>query len=153
MTGSPLQRAVFAAGVLLSAGAACGPPGQGPNPDPFMPPNAAAAPVDTVTAGHQDGRRMVDTEEMLRGRIAGVEVIQLASGGISVRIRGAYSAMLSTEPLYVVDGIPVHAAPGGTLTWLSPRDVQRIEVLKDPAQTAFYGMRGANGVVLITTKH
>jgi iron complex outermembrane receptor protein len=152
MTGSPHDRAIALAAVLLAA-SACGPPGQGPNPDPSVPPLARAAPADTVLGDESHGRRMVDTEEMLLGRIPGVEVVRLEGGGISVRIRGAYSATLSTEPLYVVDGMPVHPGPGGTLTWLSPRDVQRIEVLKDPAQTAFYGVRGANGVILITTKH
>jgi TonB-dependent SusC/RagA subfamily outer membrane receptor len=60
---------------------------------------------------------------------------------------------LSTEPLYVVDGMPVAAEPGGALKWLAPSDIQRIEVLKDPASTAFYGSRGANGVIVVTTKH
>jgi len=96
---------------------------------------------------------MVRVEEMLRGRVAGVEVLDLPGGGISVRIRGVTSVGLSTEPLYVVDGMPVRAEAGGGLNWLNPRDVQRIEVLKDPGSTAFWGSRGANGVVLITTKH
>jgi TonB-dependent SusC/RagA subfamily outer membrane receptor len=125
-----------------------------PNPGPFMPPPAVAAgPTDSVSAADVGDQRVVRAEEMIRGRFAGVEVIALPGGGISVRIRGATSFNASTEPLYVVDGVTVTPEPGGALKWLAPRDIQRIEVLKDPASTAFYGSRGANGVIVVTTKH
>ncbi|HEX6747841.1 MAG TPA: TonB-dependent receptor plug domain-containing protein [Longimicrobium sp.] len=137
------------------AAAACGPP---PDPDtdpgPSMPPAAsAAAPASTITAEDVKDLRVVRAEELLEGRFAGVEVLRLPTGGISVRIRGTTSVALSGEPLYVVDGIPINTEPGGALRWLNPGDVQKIEVLKDPGSTAFYGVRGANGVILITTKH
>jgi TonB-dependent SusC/RagA subfamily outer membrane receptor len=54
--------------------------------------------------------------------------------------------------LYVVDGMPVHVVPGRGLDWLNPADVARIDVLKDAASTSIYGVRGGNGVILITTR-
>ena len=145
---------ILAAAVSM-AGCRSGSSGEPPaDPGPSMPPPAAAAgPAGTVTERDVQDVRMVRAEEMLRGRVAGVEVLDLPGGGISVRIRGVTSVSLSTEPLYVVDGMPVRAEAGGGLNWLNPRDIQRIEVLKDPSSTAFWGARGANGVVVITTKH
>lgn len=91
-------------------------------------------------------------EEHLRGRVAGVTVTRTSEGGIAVRIRGATSIYGSSEPLYVLDGVPITPGPGGSLTGIDPYDIESIKVLKDPADTAMYGMRGANGVILITTK-
>lgn len=90
-------------------------------------------------------------EEILKGRVAGVTVTQ-GEGGIAVRIRGATSIYGSNEPLYVLDGVPITPGPGGSLTGIDPYDIESIEVLKDPADTALYGMRGANGVIIIKTK-
>jgi TonB-dependent SusC/RagA subfamily outer membrane receptor len=90
-------------------------------------------------------------EEILKGRVAGVTVTR-TDGGIAVRIRGASSIYSSNEPLYVLDGIAIQPGPGGSLTGIDPYDIESIEVLKDPADTALYGMRGANGVILIKTK-
>lgn len=90
--------------------------------------------------------------DMIDGRFAGVEVTRLASGGVSVRIRGQRSFKNDGEPLFVVDGVPQHGASNVVLNDISPRDIQSIEVLKDAGATAIYGARGANGVILITTK-
>lgn len=90
--------------------------------------------------------------DLLDGRFAGVDVRALPGGGMSVRIRGLRSFKNDGEPLYVVDGIPQHAGTNGILRDLDPRLVQSIEVLKDAGSTAAYGARGANGVILITTK-
>ena len=108
--------------------------------------------VEVVTQEEVDRARPVRAEEMLEARVPGVQLIRLPSGGISVRIRGTASLSGNNEPLYVVDGVPVNPSPGGGLDWLNPRDIARIEVLKDAIGTATYGMRGANGVVLITTR-
>jgi TonB-dependent starch-binding outer membrane protein SusC len=89
--------------------------------------------------------------DLLEGRFPGVEVTRLASGGVSVRIRGQRTFRGSSEPLYVIDGMPM-VETGGILTDLDPRDIESIEVLKDAAATSVYGSRGANGVILITTK-
>ena len=88
-------------------------------------------------------------QEALRGKAAGVMV---AGGGLNdtpmIRIRGNRSISASNEPLFVIDGVPVN---GGS-DILNPSDVASIEVLKDASATAIYGARGANGVILVTTK-
>ena len=91
-------------------------------------------------------------ETMLEGRVAGVQIVRLPGGGISVRIRGVGSINGDTEPLYVVDGMLVQSTADRGLYWLSPGDIRRIEILKDASTTSMYGVRGANGVVLITTR-
>jgi TonB-dependent SusC/RagA subfamily outer membrane receptor len=83
-------------------------------------------------------------------RIPGVQVSQLAGGGISVRIRGTNSFMAGEEPLWVIDGMVVQT--GGGLAGIDPSTVESITVLKDAGSTAIYGARGANGVILIKTK-
>lgn len=117
------------------------------------------APQDTVPRGQtitgEEVRRLAPgqaIEEVLMGRFPGVWVTRTANGGVSVRIRGAASFYASSEPLYVIDGIPIQAGPGGSLSGISPYDIESIKVLKDPAETALYGIRGANGVIVITTK-
>ena len=107
---------------------------------------------DTITNEDVQNDANVHVEQLLRGRVAGVEVIEYPGGGFSVRIRGKSSIMGGTEPLYVVDGMPILNSNGTGLSWLNIRDVQKIEVLKDVSGTSLYGSRGANGVVLITTK-
>ena len=89
--------------------------------------------------------------DMLVGRFPGVEVRQLANGAASIRIRGSRSFRSSEEPLIVVDGIPQYNG-GQSLMDLSPRDVESIEVLKDAAASSVFGSRGANGVILISTR-
>jgi TonB-linked SusC/RagA family outer membrane protein len=90
--------------------------------------------------------------QSLGGRIAGVQVSS-SDGGLgdnfSITIRGAGSLTQSTEPLYVVDGFPLES---GNLGALNPNDIESIDVLKDASATAIYGSRGANGVVIISTK-
>jgi TonB-dependent SusC/RagA subfamily outer membrane receptor len=90
-------------------------------------------------------------ENILAGRISGVEVFRTPDG-IAVRIRGATSLRGSNEPLYVIDGVPVTAGPGGSLSGINPYDIESIQVLKDPVSTTMYGIRGANGVIVIETK-
>ena len=94
--------------------------------------------------------------DAIKGQVAGVD-IQSAGGrpGQSpvVRIRGRRSLSASNDPLYVVDGIPVTSSvAGGAIADIAPQDIQSMEILKDAAATAIYGSRGANGVILITTK-
>ncbi len=101
----------------------------------------------------------------LQGRAAGVQVIQgsgAAGSGALIRVRGVGSISAGGDPLYVVDGIPITQDPfingdrGGQnnnpLAAINPQDIESIEILKDAAAAAIYGSRGANGVVLITTK-
>ena len=90
--------------------------------------------------------------DMLEGRVPGLEVRRLAGGALTLRIRGSRSLLAGGEPLLVVDGIPVEGAAGAVLTDMDPRDVKRIEVLKDAGSLAAYGSRGANGVLLVTMR-
>lgn len=91
-------------------------------------------------------------ESQFAGRFPGVEVANVATGGITIRIRGATSILGSSEPLFIIDGVKVTGGPGGLL-FLDPNDIKKIEVLKDIGSTAIYGSEGANGVIIITTKH
>jgi len=89
--------------------------------------------------------------EALNGRLAGVTATTsegAPDANVRIRIRGGMSITGSNEPLYVIDGVQVE---NGLLT-ISPQDIQAIDVLKDAAATAIYGARGANGVIIITTK-
>lgn len=92
-----------------------------------------------------------DVASALVGRLAGVQV-NMAEGApgadISIKVRGGGSITQSNEPLYVIDGIPQTEG----LSFLDPTDVESIDVLKDASSTAIYGARGANGVILVTTK-
>ena len=123
--------------------------------------------VSSVNVGEARAGATASVAQVLQGRVAGVQVTQSSAepgGGVSVRVRGTTSINADNEPLYVIDGLPIDntpAAPGtpiyntrprNPLNSLSPDDIQSIEVLKDASATAIYGSRGANGVVMITTK-
>jgi TonB-dependent SusC/RagA subfamily outer membrane receptor len=95
-------------------------------------------------------RHVRRVEELLEGRVSGVNVIERSGGRITVQIRGVSTIFGNTEPLWVVDGMPVMLGPDG-MNWLNPKDVDSISVLKGP-MAAIYGSRGANGVILIKTK-
>ena len=91
-------------------------------------------------------------EKSLQGRIAGVQVINdnNPGGAATIRIRGGSSIYSSNTPLLVVDGFPMGDA--GNLKQISPEDIETIDVLKDASASAIYGSRGANGVIIVTTK-
>ena len=92
-------------------------------------------------------RKYTRVENMIQARFAGV-VVTPNGNGFAIKIRGTASFTSSNEPLLVVDGSIVQS---GTLNRISPLDVERIEIVKD-GMASFYGSRGANGVILITTK-
>ena len=102
-------------------------------------------------------------DQGLQGKVAGVQVIAVSGspgGAVDIRIRGGNSLTSGSQPLYVIDGYPVTAgsSAGGSgagqnpLATLNPGDIESMEILKDASATAIYGSRGANGVVLISTK-
>ena len=94
---------------------------------------------------------ITNARQALQGRAAGVDVVQAGSrpgSGPTVRIRGRRSIQASNDPLYGVDGIPL----AGGIDDINPQDIQSMEVLKDASATAIYGSRGANGVVIVTTR-
>ena len=88
--------------------------------------------------------------EALQGKLAGVQVVTSEGSPdaeLKIRVRGGTSLTQSSEPLYIVDGFPVNS-----IADISPNDIQSIDVIKDAAATAIYGAKGANGVIMITTK-
>jgi TonB-dependent starch-binding outer membrane protein SusC len=113
-------------------------------------PAPRAADPSTVSTDEQARSGATSIEQILAGRISGVHVTPAAGGGIVVRFAGPTSFYSGQEPLYVIDGVPVEVQRG-TLTWLSAHDVESIRALKG-SDAAIYGVRGANGVIVIKTK-
>lgn len=106
--------------------------------------------VSHVTAEELNQGNLTDPIQGMQGKAAGVSIAKKGgdpNGGFSVRIRGASGYTASTDPLYVIDGIP-----GADPTAISPGDIESYNILKDAASTAIYGSRGSNGVIIITTK-
>ena len=109
---------------------------------------------------------MASFEQAIQGNIAGVQSIGIdgaPGANTQIRVRGIGSITASSEPLYVIDGIPVQSGDitnlngnggrsGNVMAAMNPNDIESVTVLKDAASTAIYGSRGANGVILITTK-
>jgi TonB-linked SusC/RagA family outer membrane protein len=120
--------------------------------------------VASVSSREIAAQPIPDPAQALQGRAAGVTVVSNSGapggqGGTSIRVRGVTSAG-NNSPLYVVDGFPLPSAVDGNgnatgteLNSINPNDIETIDVLKDASATAIYGVRAANGVVLITTKH
>ncbi|MGB3541521.1 TonB-dependent receptor plug domain-containing protein [Rubrivirga sp.] len=97
-------------------------------------------------------RSLARIEDMLRGQIAGVQVRE-EGGSLVIRIRGneTFSNTSNSDPLFIIDGLAIPLGTSGALDGLNPNDVESIRVLKNASDTAMYGSRGANGVVVITT--
>lgn len=111
-----------------------------------------------------------NVDQMIQGKAAGVQVVQNSGepgGGMSINIRGVGSINAGSSPLYVIDGLPINNSPAisqtgnetaptrsprNPISFLNPEDIASIDILKDASATAIYGSRGANGVVMITTK-
>lgn len=107
--------------------------------------------ISKISAESLDERPTSRLDNAMVGKLAGVQVQETSGSpgrGLSVKVRGVGSITSSTTPLYVVDGYPISSG----LDNLNPNDIVSIEVLKDAASAAIYGSRGANGVVLVTTK-
>ena len=141
MSNHPVSTRVLAA-VSLVASLAC----------------TSGVPKDTTSGGPVyagdpsaaigDGRSI---EDLFAGRFAGVTATRADGGGIQIRIRGGSNTFYGNDdPLFVIDDTPLEGSRG--IVFLNPHDIQTIEVLKNPADIGVYGMRGANGVVRITTK-
>lgn len=151
----PSSSRTLAAVVLLLAGTLSGCAGRTTDPERSKPARPAGTPRSGTTLTSEDIERSGNTsqpiERMLAARFPGVVVSESANGGISIRIRGVSSFYASNEPLYVVDDTPMTPGPGGSLS-LNAFDISSIQVLKDASETALYGMRGSNGVIVIRTK-
>ena len=119
--------------------------------------DARPSPTHTASDSRVDRDRSSQSygriEELIEGRAPGVRVLHGQDGSFRLQIRGVSSPAGRNDPLVVIDGTPTaELRHGGALASLNPQDVVRIDVLKDAASTAFYGMRGANGVIVITTR-
>jgi TonB-linked SusC/RagA family outer membrane protein len=122
--------------------------------------------IASIDSSAFDALPVVSLDNALQGRVPGVQVMQNSGepgGGVSVRIRGPASLNAGSQPLYVIDGVPmlqgtfeqITGTSGQRMTPISginPDDIASIDVLKDAAAAAIYGSRGSNGVVVITTK-
>jgi len=106
--------------------------------------------ISSVSLEDLEKRPVVSAAQAIQGKAAGVSVIQpngAPGGETSIRIRGTTSFNGSNDPLYVVDGVPVD-----NINFLSPNEIQDMQILKDASSASIYGSRAANGVILITTK-
>jgi TonB-linked SusC/RagA family outer membrane protein len=126
--------------------------------------------VASVTAKDLETKNAMSVDQLLQGQLAGVKVSANSGapgGAMQILVRGGNSMQGSNEPLYVIDGFPIEINQdeiasdvsagdaqqyNNILSSINPNDIERIEVLKDASATAIYGSKGANGVVLITTK-
>ena len=119
--------------------------------EPIPVPKGAVG--NAVTAEDVERSPNVPLEQLLAGKVSGVIVTRTADGGIAVRVRGGSSSFSGNNaPLYVLDGVAIEAGPNGSLTGVNPYDIASIKVLKDAADITMYGVRGANGVIVIKTK-
>ncbi|MBO6576940.1 MAG: TonB-dependent receptor plug domain-containing protein [Rhodothermales bacterium] len=113
--------------------------------------NEVRAPGE-VTAEDTGRSQAVRVQDLLVSRVPGIRVSQTADGRLQVRLRGNTSFRGDDLPLYVVDGVPVTPNNDGTLPGIVVTEIESIQVLKDPTDTVQWGMRGANGVIVVTTK-
>jgi TonB-dependent SusC/RagA subfamily outer membrane receptor len=105
-----------------------------------------------VTAEDLEKNPHESIESVLQRKVPGLVVTRTADGGIVLQIRGISSFKgENTPPLYVLDNLPIEPGPDGALTGLNPYDIESIKVLKG-ADAAMYGIQGANGVIVITSK-
>ncbi len=130
----------------------------------------ATGAVVSIKAEDFNGGVIASPEQLIQGKTAGVQITQTSGepgAGINIRIRGTSSVRSNNNPLFVVDGVPLsgddtsangqnlgfgNSASKNPLNFLNPNDIESISILKDASATAIYGSRGANGVVIITTK-
>ncbi len=144
------MRALLSVGFLIGLGSGCAHRNQ--PAAAASPPPATSNPNSIVTSDDIAKAPGQSIEQVLMGRFPGVEVTRTPDGGFAVRIRGGSSIRGGNTPLYVLDGVVIDPGPNGYLTGVNPNDIESIRVLKEPAETALYGLRGANGVIIITTK-
>jgi len=117
--------------------------------------------VTSVSSDEFNTGRIISPQQLIASKAAGVQVVDNnePGGGLTLRIRGATSVNASSDPLVVIDGMPVGTGSGGGLSagrdplnFLNPADIENITVLRDASAAAIYGANAANGVVIITTR-
>jgi iron complex outermembrane receptor protein len=118
-------------------------------------PAALVAEVSTSSRGDislAESAHYVFIEQLLTARAPGLEVRSLGQGRFTLSVRGRPTLGDRREPLVVIDGMQFGENGADVLAGMTPRDVKRVEVLKDAGSTAVYGTRGANGVLVVTTR-
>ena len=162
--GAPIRALVLTAVVVAACAGGNSPQGT-PSPKPSNSDSVSigygrqqkrdvTGAIGSVSGDELTHQRVARVEELLRGRVAGVEVVPLPNGDFTLRIRNASSNAGNAAPLIVIDGMPLPRGGGigSALSGIAPSDIERIEILKDAGSAAAYGSEGVNGVVLITTK-
>ena len=134
-------------GVLFATALTACAPAKPREPAPSVAPSGQTAVVDAQQAPNEP------IEKYLAARSAGVVVGRAADGSLTLRIRGGSSSMYGNNaPLYIVDGVPFSPSANGGLSGINPYDIESIRVLKEASDLTMYGVRGANGVIVIKTK-
>ena len=138
----PIRRVPLAFAALIGASIGCAPPAQ---------PHPARPDASTITSEDlQDPHESI--ESVIQKKVPGVVVRRTDDGGIALQIRGAVGYGGKVEPpLYILNGLPFRPGPDGALTGINPLEIDTIKVLKGP-EAGIYGVDGANGVIVITTK-
>lgn len=152
----------LALAVTIAASACAGPglPPAGPGPGEVdvgygtQDEEDVTGAVTSVSEAEVDAAQHLPIDELLRGRVPGLQVVQGPDGGTSYRLRGTSSMLNDQEPLFVIDGVPISPANlHAALASLVPEDVRQVDVLKDVSSTSIFGTRAAGGVIVITTGH
>lgn len=134
----------LAAGFTLVALAACGHQKRADGPPPPS--------LTTITAEDIERSPGLSLEQLLVSRVPGLSLVRASDGRTVIHIRGTSSLAGDQEPLFVLNGIPLDTQVSGNLSSINPKDIEYIQVLRDAASTAMYGVRGSNGVIVIKTK-
>lgn len=145
-----VRRALCAGAALIVGATACAhPKSDGPEPTP----TASRDPKELQANSEMGQSPNVPIEQYLAARSAGVTIGHASDGTLTVRIRGGSSSTYgNNSPLYIIDGVPFQPSSEGGLTGINPYDIASIKALKDAADITMYGVRGANGVIVIKTK-
>ncbi len=121
-----------------------------------VPPVAGTVAVSTASTGGDislaDSRHYIHIEQLLMARAPGLEVQSLGQGQFTLHVRGRPTLTDGRSPLVVIDGTQYTENGAEVLAAMTPRDVKRVEVLRDAASTSEYGTRGTSGVLLVTTR-
>jgi TonB-dependent SusC/RagA subfamily outer membrane receptor len=152
-SGRALLPLTLLAGILVGLLSGCARSTATGEAEPEVAPRQDSTSASTLTSGEapkRDPREPI--ESVLARRYPGVDVSRIADGTLRIRMRGTASFYGSSEPLIVIDGVPLASGHGGRLAGINPYYIESIEVLRHPPETTLYGVRGANGVILVTTK-
>lgn len=150
--GDDMNRSPFLSIVLLLLACTHGPSSGSQTAQPQPEPRTSNGAV-IITADDIQRSPGMSLEQLLLAHVPGMTMTRAADGHAVMHLRGTNTILGEDEPLVVINGIALGPNAGGSnLTAIDPHEIERIEVLRDAAATALYGIRGANGVILITMK-